>query len=704
MFEKFTEQAIKVIMLSQEEARRLGHNFVGTEQLLLGLIGEETGIAARVLKSFGINLKDTRIEVETIIGRGSGFVAVEIPFTPRAKRVLELSLAAARELGHNYIGTEHLLLGIISEGEGVAARVLENLGVDLGQLRVRVIKAIENGVSENTIRQSTRNNSNQLETKIARLLTIFENAKYEGVELIDRIEGELNKKEILNNDIGEILNGLPESSPEEQSEIKEFLTELQTAIETNILLTSEAKEEALEMVLIIAEALQDLKDDRKQKLAISAFRILRSTIYVTMQNSKSIEDFQDISPKIPQRSIQSVKPVNRTKFEGFTEQAIKVIILAQEEARRLGHNFVGTEQLLLGLIGEETGIAAKVLKSFGVNLENARVEIEKTIGRGDGNIGVEIPFTPRAKRVLELALEEVRQLKENYVYTEHLLLGLIRETEGIAARVLENLGVNLEQLRASLIEEMAKTEREKIIEDKEETFYSLSLLSKRVNRVFSALDNVKDEVLKISDLVKEEIEKRSILNSYSADALERLPESSEIKEPLTRLKIAIETDTNLTPEDKEETLEIVNFLAQASLKLMDKEVQKYARTALKLWRGTILELPEDSQLVADCQEILPEIYKEFSLKEQPEIKEILNRLKTTIETDTNLTPEDKAEALEQVTFLAQISLRPKNREVQKYARTALKILRETTVELPEDSQLVADFQEILPEISQIFSL
>ena len=345
------------------------------------------------------------------------------------------------------------------------------------------------------------------------------------------------------------------------------------------------------------------------------------------------------------------------------------------------------------------------MKSFGVNLENARVEIEKTIGRGDGNIGVEIPFTPRAKRVLELALEEVRQLKENYVYTEHLLLGLIRETEGIAARVLENLGVNLEQLRASLIEEMAKTEREKIIEDKEETFYSLSLLSKRVNRVFSALDNVKDEVLKISDLVKEEIEKRSILNSYSADALERLPESSEIKEPLTRLKIAIETDTNLTPEDKEETLEIVNFLAQASLKLMmDKEVQKYARTALKLWRGTILELPEDSQLVADCQEILPEIYKEFSLKEQPEIKEILNRLKTTIETDTNLTPEDKAEALEQVTFLAQISLRPKNREVQKYARTALKILRETTVELPEDSQLVADFQEILPEISQIFSL
>ncbi|MFM7447528.1 MAG: ATP-dependent Clp protease ATP-binding subunit, partial [Leptolyngbyaceae cyanobacterium] len=142
MFERFTEKAIKVIMLAQEEARRLGHNFVGTEQILLGLIGEGTGVAAKVLKSMGINLKDARIEVEKIIGRGSGFVAVEIPFTPRAKRVLELSLEEARQLGHNYIGTEHLLLGLIREGEGVAARVLENLGVDLSKVRTQVIRML----------------------------------------------------------------------------------------------------------------------------------------------------------------------------------------------------------------------------------------------------------------------------------------------------------------------------------------------------------------------------------------------------------------------------------------------------------------------------------------------------------------------------------------------------------------------------------
>jgi len=228
--QRFTEKAIKVVMLAQEEARRLGHNFVGTEQvsefvlvvvvaracdskgklrrtsgargaerprfererasarrvyggrragsidsnaltrmrgtrcaratarardaradgdyfciraqIMLGLIGEGTGIAAKVLKSMGISLKEARIEVEKIIGRGSGFVAVEIPFTPRAKRVLELALEEARQLGHNYIGTEHLLLGLLREGEGVAARVLENLDADPAKIRSQVIRMV----------------------------------------------------------------------------------------------------------------------------------------------------------------------------------------------------------------------------------------------------------------------------------------------------------------------------------------------------------------------------------------------------------------------------------------------------------------------------------------------------------------------------------------------------------------------------------
>lgn len=142
MFEYFTEQAIKVIMLAQEEARRLGHNFVGTEQILLGLIGEGTGIAAKVLGEQRVNLKDVRTEVEKIIGRGSGFTPVEIPFTPRVKRIFESSLNEARQLGHNYIGTEHLLLGLIQDRDGVAAKVLQNMGVDPNAMRTQVIRML----------------------------------------------------------------------------------------------------------------------------------------------------------------------------------------------------------------------------------------------------------------------------------------------------------------------------------------------------------------------------------------------------------------------------------------------------------------------------------------------------------------------------------------------------------------------------------
>ncbi|WP_066423776.1 ATP-dependent Clp protease ATP-binding subunit [Anabaena sp. 4-3] len=142
MFEHFTSEAIKVIMLAQEEARRLGHNFVGTEQILLGLMGEGTGVAAKVLTELGVTLKDARREVEKIIGRGSGFVPPEIPFTPKVKSLFEQSFREAHSLGHNYINTEHLLLGLTEAGEGVAAKVLQNLGVDLKTVRTGVIRRI----------------------------------------------------------------------------------------------------------------------------------------------------------------------------------------------------------------------------------------------------------------------------------------------------------------------------------------------------------------------------------------------------------------------------------------------------------------------------------------------------------------------------------------------------------------------------------
>jgi len=142
MFERFTDRARRVVVLAQEEARMLNHNYIGTEHILLGLIHEGEGVAAKGLESLGISLEAVRAQVEEIIGQGQQAPSGHIPFTPRAKKVLELSLREALQLGHNYIGTEHILLGLIREGEGVAAQVLVKLGADLNRVRQQVIQLL----------------------------------------------------------------------------------------------------------------------------------------------------------------------------------------------------------------------------------------------------------------------------------------------------------------------------------------------------------------------------------------------------------------------------------------------------------------------------------------------------------------------------------------------------------------------------------
>src|SRR5205823_2283291 len=142
-FDKFTERAREVLQLAQGEAQRFNHNYIGTEHLLLGLVREGDGVAARVLNNLGIELHKVRSAVEFIIGRGDRMVMGEIGLTPRAKRVIELAVDEARRLNHHYIGTEHLLLGLVREGEGIAAGVLESLGVSLEKVRAQVIEVLK---------------------------------------------------------------------------------------------------------------------------------------------------------------------------------------------------------------------------------------------------------------------------------------------------------------------------------------------------------------------------------------------------------------------------------------------------------------------------------------------------------------------------------------------------------------------------------
>ncbi len=144
-FDKFTERARKVLSLAQEEAQRLQHNYIGTEHLLLGLVRENEGVAAKVLNKLGVELNKVRSTVEFIIGRGDRIVLGEIGLTPRAKKVIELAVDEARRMNHHYIGTEHLLLGLLREGEGIGAGALESLGIRLEQVRRETLKVLRDG-------------------------------------------------------------------------------------------------------------------------------------------------------------------------------------------------------------------------------------------------------------------------------------------------------------------------------------------------------------------------------------------------------------------------------------------------------------------------------------------------------------------------------------------------------------------------------
>jgi ATP-dependent Clp protease ATP-binding subunit ClpA len=301
MFERFTERARQVIVLAQDEARTLEHDYIGTEHLLLGLLREQDGVAGRLLSSLGITIDDVRSQVLRIVGTGDEVASGQMPFTPRAKRVLELALREALSLGHDYIGTEHLLLGLVREHDGVAARIL--LGFD-ADLRARVLHALGWG---------------------------------------------------------------PEVAT-------------------------------------------------------------------------------------PPRAAGATGPGDAptaTRFP-FAARAEVVLELAQEEARLLKHNYIGTEHILLGLLREGDGLAARALASLGIRPAAVRTQVARFVGEGDEVTLGRLPVTPRVRRCLELALREARSHGHLHVGTEHLLLGLALEDEGVASLILRESGVDAGTIRTTV--------------------------------------------------------------------------------------------------------------------------------------------------------------------------------------------------------------------------------------------------------------
>jgi ATP-dependent Clp protease ATP-binding subunit ClpA len=330
VFERFNDQARRVMAYAQEEARELGHAAVGTEHLMLGLLGVEEGVASRCLDSLGIRSDSFREQVRASLSaqeRAEGPLA----FTGGARKVLDEALAEGTKLGHTYVGSGPLLLALLSH--------VEQDQTDL----------------------------------TGRLLTAGFGAA------IDRIR----------TDVMERMRGYEEAAREPET------------------------------VRVIARGFADPQTVTQLTEALAR----------------------------PGRG-------GRGMFERFTDRARRVVVLAQEEARLLHHNYIGTEHLLLGLVHEGEGLAGKVLDSLGVTLARARASITEMIGVGSGVPQGHIPFTPRSKKCLEISLRESLKLGHNYIGTEHILLGILAEGEGVAAQILIKYGLTLKQVEAAVLEQI----------------------------------------------------------------------------------------------------------------------------------------------------------------------------------------------------------------------------------------------------------
>ncbi len=305
LFEHFSERAREVMTLAYEEAQRFEHNYIGTEHLLLGLLRDEDGIAAGVLRGLDVDLRKVRAAVEFIIGRGDRAARVgEVGLTPRIKRVIELAGDEARRMKQATVGTEHLLLGMVREREGIGAGVLESLGVNLEKVRRAAIT----------------------------------------------------------------MSG----------------------------------------------------------------------------GQEAVSPSKPAAPAASQALARS-SGLDTDASGNFDEQARRALSNARDEAAQLNHTYIGTEHLMLALVGNPESTSMRALARLGVDAETVRETVLAIIDRGDRIVLGDIGLTPRAKRVVELAVDEARRQNSLYVGTEHLLLGAIRKGEGVAAGLLESLNVTYER-------------------------------------------------------------------------------------------------------------------------------------------------------------------------------------------------------------------------------------------------------------------
>lgn len=500
-FDKFTERARKVLSLAQEEAQRLRHNYIGVEHILLGLVRESDGIAGRVLLKLGVDLPKLR-EAVAQVSSSEQAIPNQIGLTAAGKQAIEMAVEEAYSLNHHFIGTEHLLLGLIHQRDKTFVAIFDLLGVkleDVSNQAADVLSQRSSPLQSNLPPFGNRldrfaNFSPAMRKVMSLAQEEAQRLQHNYIAVEHLLLGLLRQPEGLAaqvlRDLGPVLDQARStaefiSGRGDRIVLGEIgLTPRAKGIidlardEAYLLNSPTIETEHLLLTLIrerdgIAFSILDTLGVKRAAIYTRVLHLLSQEIAerdtapeqrepATSQPHQADADEMEPPTLTPedmvtiQSIIQGLSADSSYGTDRFSEQFRSALAFAVEEARRFQHNYIGTEHLLLGLTRESDGPAVRVLARLGVRLERVRGSVEFIIGRGDRMVAGNIGLTPRSKKVIELATVEALRLNQQAIGSEHLLLGLVAEGEGIAAGILESLGVNLTKVRAQVLREMGR--------------------------------------------------------------------------------------------------------------------------------------------------------------------------------------------------------------------------------------------------------
>lgn len=445
MLDKFTEKALKAVIASQQEAKNFSHKQVRTEHLLLGLMIESSGIPSRVLKAVGLSAEEVKQYIKTKIQPASENISDDsISFSPAAIKALELASDKARGLGYIYVGAEHIFIGILAHEKFGSVQLLKELNIDLSRIkntvnRITAKRSINRAHPEIQSSKSLTNIKKAISSSYSEIpFTVEDNSTRELLDVaVQRVKD--NNTYVLGAENLLLAMAQIDSSFVKGILANEGLYDHQVNDYINQGYDRAPEFRSVDFQLTPA-CLEILEMAHEISITLGYGTVKPEHILLSVLKQKSsvaIEIFKafNVNPQMLYKKI--IEPIEQSK-----PPTMSIIKLAKEEAGRLEYNVVGTEHILLGLLCVGIGGAARVLNDLGVTLADARTAVEKYVGYGSASYTSEMSFTPRAKKLLEMAWEEAKESGGKKIESEHLLISIVKLNDCMAMKVLTSLGVD----------------------------------------------------------------------------------------------------------------------------------------------------------------------------------------------------------------------------------------------------------------------